>query len=417
MFGQRDVAVIGGGQAGLAMSACLSAAGIDHVVLERGEIGERWRSERWKSLRLLTPNWMTRLPGPRLEIADPDGFMTSGEFVHHLTAYARTTAAPLITRFAVTALSVEGRGYRVTTTSGSFRARAVVIATGACDRPALPRWSAELSPAICQITPDRYRGAESVAERRGVLVVGASASGVQIARELRRAGRLVTLAAGRHVRAPRRYRGRDIFEWLDRSGFLSDRLEDGADIGRLRAQPSLQLMGSTADGEVGLANLAREGVRIVGRALSGSGTRIGLGADLPEQCLASEARRHRLLARIDAHISEAGLDATPDPDAWRLAPPFSPGPAELDLRAEGIGTIIWATGYRRAYSWLKVPVLDGAGEIRSDRGVVAAPGLFVLGLPFQRHRASAFIDGVGRDAEALLPQIARHLGAPVPIAA
>jgi putative flavoprotein involved in K+ transport len=273
-----------------------------------------------------------------------------------------------------------------------------------------------LSSAICQITPDRYEGPESLAGG-GVLVVGASATGVQIARELRRAGRPVTLAAGRHVRAPRRYRGRDIFEWLDRSGFLSDPLEDGADIGRLRAQPSLQLMGSTTDGEVGLANLAREGVRIVGRALSGSGTRIGLGADLPDQCLASEARRHRLLGRIDAHISEAGLDAPPDPDAWRLAPPFGPGPAELDLRAEGIGTIIWATGYRRAYSWLKVPVLDGAGEIRSDRGVVAAPGLFVLGLPFQRHRASAFIDGVGRDAEALLPQIARHLGAPVPIAA
>jgi putative flavoprotein involved in K+ transport len=416
MFGQRDVAVIGGGQAGLAMSACLSAAGIDHVVLERGEIGERWRSERWKSLRLLTPNWMTRLPGPPLEIADADGFMTSGDFVHRLTAYARTIGAPLVTRVAVTAVSPEGEGYRVATTSGSFRARAVVLATGACDRPALPFWSGEVCPAIRQITPDRYRGAESV-DGRGVLVVGASATGVQIARELRRAGRSVTLSAGRHVRAPRRYRGRDIFDWLERSGFLADPLEDGADMARLRAQPSLQLMGSRTDGEVGLPDLAREGVRIVGRALCGSGVGIRLGRDLPDACIAAEARRRVLLSRIDAHIAAAGIDVAPDPEAWRPARPFGPGPDALDLRAEGIGTIVWATGYRRAYPWLKVPVLDGAGEIRNDRGVVAAPGLFVLGLPFQRHRASAFIDGVGRDAEALLPQIARHLGAPVPIAA
>ncbi|MCU0254266.1 MAG: NAD(P)-binding domain-containing protein [Acidobacteria bacterium] len=398
------------------MSACLTAAGIDHVVVERGDIGERWRSERWTSLRLLTPNWMTRLPGPALRITDRDGFMTSGEFVRHLATYARTVGAPLLTRVAVTSLSAEGEGYRLATTSGSFRARAVVIATGACDRPARPAWSAGLSPALFQITPELYRGADSVADG-GVLVVGASATGAQIARELRRAGHPVTLAAGRHVRAPRRYRGQDIFTWLDRSGFLSDPLADGADIRRLRAQPSLQLMGSATDGEVGLPDLAREGVRIVGRALAGTGTRIRLGRDLPDESAASEARRRRLLSRIDAHIADAGIDVPPEPEAWRPVWPPDPGPCELDLRAEGIGTVVWATGYRRAYPWLNVPVLDAEGEIRADRGVAAAPGLFVLGLPFQRHRASVFIDGVGRDAEALLPHIARHLGAPVPIAA
>jgi putative flavoprotein involved in K+ transport len=416
MFGHRDVAVIGGGQAGLAMSACLSAAGLDHVVLERGEIGERWRSERWPSLHLLTPNWMTRLPGPGLVIEEPHGFMSSGEFVQRLAAYARMISAPLITRIEVTSIAAEGGGYRVATTSGSFHARAVVIATGACDRPAIPSWSGKLSPSLQQITPDRYQGPEGVGDG-GVLVVGASATGVQIARELRRAGRPVTLCVGRHVPAPRRYRGRDLFEWLDQCGFLADPLADGADIGRLRAQPSLQLSGSSHDGEVGLGDLAREGVAVVGRALSGSGSEIRLGQDLPEQCLASEARRRKLLSRIDAHIAEAGIDAPPDPEVWRAAAPLSAGPKSLDLAAEGIGTVVWATGYRRAYPWLKVPVLDGAGEIRNDRGVVAAPGLFVLGLPFQRHRASAFIDGVGRDAEALLPQIARHLGAPVPVAA
>lgn len=416
MPGYRDVAVIGGGQAGLAMSACLSAAGLDHVVLERGEIGERWRSERWPSLRLLTPNWMTRLPGAALAPPDAHGFMTSGELVQRLAGYARRTAAPLVTGVAVTSLSAEGGRYRIATTSGTVFARAVVIATGACQRAALPPWSAALSPALHQITPDRYRGPEAAGDG-GVLVVGASATGVQIARELRRAGRPVTLAVGRHVRAPRRYRGRDIFEWLDLCGFLSDPLAEGADLRRLRAQPSLQLLGSVQDGAVGLAELAGEGVTIVGRALTGAGSAIGLGRDLPDECRASEGRRRRLLSRVDAHIAAAGIDAPADPDAWRAAAPFGAGPEVLDLKALGIGTVVWATGYRRDYPWLKVPVLDREGEIVNDRGVVAAPGLFVLGLPFQRHRASAFIDGVGRDAEALLPRIARHLGASVPVAA
>jgi putative flavoprotein involved in K+ transport len=416
MIGQRDVAVIGGGQAGLAMSACLSSAGIDHVVIERGEIGERWRFERWPSLRLLTPNWMTRLPGPAPVSQDPDGFMSTGEFVRELKSYSRRIAAPLVTRTVVLAVSQECARYRIVTSSGTFLTKAVVIATGACDRPSVPAWSADLAPSVRQVTPIRYRGPESL-EPGGVLIVGASATGAQIARELSRAGRSVVLSAGRHVRVPRRYRGRDIFEWLDASGFLSDRTPEGADMTRLQSQPSLQLAGSRCDGEVGLPELAAEGVRIVGRALSGAGGLVRFGRDLAEQCLAADERRQKMLARIDAHITAAAPDVPEDRAAWKRAAPPPVGPSTLDLRSERIRTVFWATGYRREYPWLKVPVLDPAGEIRHAEGVTPAPGIFVLGLPFQRHRASAFIDGVGRDAEALLPVIIKHLTASRALAA
>lgn len=416
MTGLRDVAIIGGGQAGLAMSACLTAAGIDHVVLERGTIGERWRSERWPGLRLLTPNWMTRLPGPVPAVADPDGFMTAGDFARHLAVYGRASGAPVLTRVAVLSVDAEGGRYRIATTAGTFRAKAVVVATGACDVPAVPGWGGGLAPHLHQVTPDRYGGPAELPQG-GVLVVGASASGAQIARDLRRAGREVVLSAGRHVRAPRAYRGRDLFHWLDASGFLADRLPPGPDMVRLRSQPSLQLAGSRTDGEVGLNRLAAEGVEVVGRTLVGAGTQLCLAPDLPDQFRASEARRRKLLSRIDAHVVVAGLDVPEDPEAWQAPAPPGPGPGLLDLDRRGIRTVVWATGYRRRYTWLRLPVLDAAGEVRNTGGITPLPGLFVLGLPFQRHRASAFIDGVGRDAEALLPAVARHLGAPVPIAA
>lgn len=411
-----DVAIIGAGQAGLAMSRCLTVAGIDHLLIERGRVGERWRSERWPSLRLLTPNWMTRLPGPVPDPSDPAGFMRSAAFVRLLEDYRSRISAPVIAETEVLSIAPGDRDYRVTTTSGSILARAVVIATGACDRPAVPAWSRALSPDLHQITPDRYRSADRLPDG-GVLVVGASATGAQLARAIHRSGRAVTLAAGRHVRAPRRYRGRDIFEWLDASGFLADLTPEDADMRRLRSQPSLQLAGDHAEGELGLHRLSAEGIRIVGRAQAAAGTKIGFATDLPVQCAAAEARRQKLLARIDAHIEMAGLAAPSNATAWEPPGALPAAPSAIDLGAVGIRTIVWATGYRRLYPWLKLPVLDRDGEIVHRQGVTPAPGLFVLGLPFQRHRASAFIDGVGRDAEALATAISRHLKAPIPLAA
>jgi putative flavoprotein involved in K+ transport len=400
-----DVAILGAGQAGLAMSRSLAGLGIDHVLLERGDVAQRWRAIPWEALRLITPNWMTRLPGHRYAGGDPDGFMAREAVVALLAAYARAGAAPVEARAAVERVSVAGGRYRIDTVRGAWTARAVVVATGACDRPKSPPWAARATAAPV-IHASAYSRADALPSG-GILVVGAAASGVQIARELRAAGRAVTLAVGRHVRTPRRYRGRDIMAWLDRMGLLDAPWRAVPNLAAARRAPSLQLTGQ--GGDVGLPQLAAAGVRLVGRVAGADGARIALSPSLPDEAAASEARLARLLRRIDAHIAAAG-DRAPPPDRPRVFAPDA-GPAELDLRAEGIGAVILATGYRRDYRWLRVPVLDAAGELRHDGGIAPAPGLYALGLPFLRRRSSSFLDGVGRDAEALAPVIAAQLGA------
>jgi putative flavoprotein involved in K+ transport len=402
---RTDVAILGAGQAGLAMSRCLAQRGIDHVLLERGEVAERWRRIPWAALRLLTPAWMTRLPGHRHAGPDPDGFMGRASIVALLEAYARAGAAPVEARTRVERLAAASGGYRIDTDRGSWTARAVVIATGACELPAAPAWAEAITGTDVLHASTYIRpGALSPG---GVLVVGASASGAQIARELRAAGRDVTLAVGRHTRTPRRYRGRDVMHWLDRAGILDTPWHAVRDLAAARRAPSLQLTGR--GGDIGLRELADAGVRLVGRVTGATGARLALAATLPAEAAASEARLARLLERIDRHIAATG----PDADAPGRPPPFIPGagPGELDLRAEGIGTVILATGYRRDYRWLDLPVLDAEGELRHDGGIMAAPGLYALGLRFLRRRSSSFLDGVGRDAEALAPIVAAHLGA------
>jgi putative flavoprotein involved in K+ transport len=239
---RTDVLIIGAGQAGLAMSACLAARGIEHVVLERGRVAERWRSERWDSLRLLTPNWMTRLPGHAYRGGAPEGFMCRDEVAEFLAGYGRGIVAPVAEATRVLRVAQCADGYEVTTDRGSWRARAVVLATGACDRAAVPGWSRTVSQRVAQVVPSRYRRPEDL-PAGGVLVVGASATGVQLAEEIHRSGRPVTLAVGSHSRLPRRYRGRDIMEWFDAAGLLDERAEAVPDIAAARRQPSLQLVG------------------------------------------------------------------------------------------------------------------------------------------------------------------------------
>ncbi len=412
---RTDVIIIGAGQAGLAMSHCLTARGIDHVVLERGRVGERWISERWPGLRLLTPNWMTQLPGLR-PAGDPDAFMAAADFAATLARYRAEIAAPVVTGCEVLAVGTGPRGFTVWTSEGAFSARAVVVATGACDRPAIPAWSADLGLGVEQLDATEYRGPDALPDG-GVLVVGASATGAQLASEIRASGRPVTLAAGRHVRAPRRYRGRDLFHWLDRSGFLREPRDPGADNRRLMAQPSLQIVGSDDGREISLDHLAAQGVRIAGRALGVAGGRVRFAPTLATERAAAERRRRKLLATIDEHIAAAGLEAPEEPQAWEAPAPLAPGPDSLDLGAADIRTVVWATGFRRAYPWLKLPVLDPQGEIQHRDGATSVPGLYTLGLPFMRHRSSAFIYGVGRDAEAIAASIAGRVTQADPIAA
>ena len=405
---RTDVIVIGAGQAGLAASACLTDTGIDHIVLERGAVAERWRNERWASLRLLTPNWMTRLPGHSYDGSDPDGFMHKDEVTSFLTRYARQVAAPLRTHAPVFSVTREGDGFEVASGAGTFRARAVIVATGACDVPRRPLWANRLSPRFEQITTRDYNHAGQIAPGR-VLIVGASATGVQLADEIRRAGRDVIISAGRHMPLPRTYRGRDIMAWMDAVGILGETRNPSVTSGRTLTHPSLQLVGSTPRRNISLASLARIDVRPVSRVLGAEGGKLLLSGDLNVQMNAATQRMHTLLGRIGDFIAEAGLDA-PRNDAPRESN-FVPGSHEtLDLDRAGVRTIVWATGFRRDYSWLHLPVFDAHGEIREAGGVTSVDGLYTLGLPFMRRRNSAFIDGVGQDAREIVTHLARRIG-------
>jgi putative flavoprotein involved in K+ transport len=408
---RTDVIVIGGGQAGLAMSRCLVERGIDHVVLERGRTAERWRSERWDSLRLLSPSWMARLPGWRYQGADPDGYMAMPEVIDYLERYARSFAAPVVEHAAVQAVTPAAAGYRVITTRGDWRAPCVVLATGACDLPRVPALAGRLAPGLTQLHTSRYRRPGLLPDG-GVLVVGASASGVQIADELARAGRAVTLAVGRHTRLPRRYRGRDILWWLDALGLFDATPCTVRDLARARRQPSWQLAGRPDRLDVDLPALAGAGVRLAGRLADADGRRVSFADDLAATTATADAALARLRGRIDALVDAAGAPdappAPPPPEVIRAAA-VDAAPRALDLDAEGIGTIIWATGYRRAYPWLQVPVVGADGELRHDGGVTPAPGLYALGLPFMRRRRSSFIDGVGDDARELAEHIVLRL--------
>jgi putative flavoprotein involved in K+ transport len=391
-----EVIVIGAGQAGLAMSQCLGHHGIAHVVLERGRIGERWRSETWNSLRLLTPNWMSRLPGWSYAGDDPDGYMAMSELVGYLEGYARASDAPVHEGIEVRAVCPVPTGYHVETEAGVWNASAVVLATGHCARPAIPSLAARLPATVRQLSPSEYRSPGTLPPG-GVLVVGASASGVQIAQELRRAGRDVVLSVGRHTRLPRRHRGRDIMWWLDRAGVLREPASRIADLERARAQPSLQLLGSPEGRDIDLGILREQGVQLAGRMVAAHGAWLGFRDDLAETCAEADARLARLLARLDP--------GAPPP------PPVRPGrsPLTLDLERECIGTVIWATGYRRDWRWLKLPVTDAAGELIHFGGITPAPGLYALGLRFLRRRNSSFLDGVGADAAELAGHILDHL--------
>jgi putative flavoprotein involved in K+ transport len=400
--------IIGGGQAGLAMSRCRSDFGIDHVVIERGQVAERWRAQSWDSLRLLTPNWMTRLPGFRYDGSEPDGFMSIVELIAFLQRYAAVSRAPVLTNTTVERVEHSSGQFTVTTDRGVWRAASVVVATGYCDLPSVPAASAKLSPSIEQLVPASYRRADDLPPG-GVLIVGASSTGVQLADEIQRSGRPVTLAVGRHARLPRRYRGRDILWWLDRLGSLKQSTAAVHNIEVSRRQPSLQLVGKAELSSLDLGVLHDAGVRLVGRVLDADNTRVSLGDELIATTSAADIKMAEILARIDRFIASSDIPAPPPPPFRPTWPLASEAPDSVDLAADGIRTVIWATGCRRAYPWLKVPVLDSRGEVEHDGGATPVPGLYILGMYFQRHRDSSLIDGVGADACAIAKQIAASL--------
>ncbi len=396
-----NTVIIGGGQAGLAMARCLSKYGIEHVILERGRIGERWRSERWDSLRMLTPNWQSRLPHWHYAGKHPDAFMTMPEFIRHLEGYAQSFEASLQTGTNVTAVErIGGRRFRVSTDKGVWVASNVVIATGFCDTPRVPDFAVAVPGHVNQLVPSNYRSPQQV-PNGDVLVVGASATGLQIADELAEAGRKVTLAVGTHIRVPRQYRGKDILYWMDAMGAFAA----PADPAEERKSPPPQLVGTPENRNLDVGVLQDKGVRLTGRAIEIRGERIFFANNLHETVAAADEQMSQLLAKIDGYIDATGIEAAAaDPGAGRPIV-TRPAPTNVDLAAENIRTIVWATGYERRYPWLKIPALDERGELRHKGGITPVTGLYVLGIRFQRRKYSNLVDGVGRDAEDL----SRHL--------
>jgi putative flavoprotein involved in K+ transport len=391
--------IIGAGHCGLAMSHCLTMRSIDHVVLERGEVANSWRTQRWDSLRLLTPNWMTRLPGYGYRGADPDGYLTASQVTAMLEDYASASSVPILTSTTVTSVQAAGRGHVVQTDQGTWHAPTVVLASGAATLSAVPAMAWLVPAGVVTVTAAGYRNPDELPPG-GVLVVGASATGIQLADELHRSGRPVTLAVGEHVRMPRTYRGRDILWWLDAAGLLDERYDEVDDVVRARNLPSMQLVGSPGR-TVDLNALSSAGVRLVGRLAGIHDGVAQFSGSLPNVCALADLKLGRLLNTIDAWAGAAGE---------RFAPTIVPDATlDLDLRSGQVSTILWATGYRPDLSWLDVPVLDHKGRVVHDGGVTACPGLYLIGMPFLRRRKSSLIDGAADDANELATHLAGHL--------
>ena len=408
------VVVIGAGHCGLSASYWLAHHGIEHVVLERGQVAESWRSERWDSLRLLTPNWQSQLPGHAYPGDDPDGFMTMPEIVEFISDYARTIAAPVREGVCVTRVARDDTSYRVETDAGVFRCLGVVLANGACNLPNVPKLAAELPASVSGVTSFEYKNPGQLPPGP-VLVVGASATGLQLADEIQATGRPVTLSVGEHVRMPRTYRGRDIQWWMQETGLLDDGLDAVDDLVRARNIPSPQLIGTVDRSTLDLNTLVARGVTLVGRLAGirpeGETAIAQFSGSLKNVCALADLKLNRLLNTFDEWAQEQGVTGLDRPERFDATDvPEKPALGSELGSANGIRSILWATGYRPDYSWLDLPVLDRKGKLKHEGGVVTdAPGVYALGLTFLRRRKSSFIHGADDDARDLVDHLSAYL--------
>lgn len=395
-----DTLVIGGGQAGLVMSYRLKQRGLSHLVLERARIAERWRSERWDGLKFQFPNWSVKLPDFPFPQGQPDAFATSGEIVQFIDAFAKFVAPPIRCGVAVTRLARGGSGFIAETADGSIEARNVVVATGPYQRALMPDLLRD-HPAF-QLHADGYKNPGQLPPG-AVLVVGAGASGAQIAEELNRAGRRVFLAVGEHTRMPRRYRGEDLTWW-----FGAMRLFDMTPEQRTaRVNPSIT--GAYGGYTIDFRRFAADSITLLGRVTAARDGVLDIAPGLAKNLANGDAYYATFLDMMDAHVAQHSLDLPEDPAARAMLadPPCVTEPLRrLDLAAERIGAVIWATGYGVDFGWIDLPVKDISGEPRHRGGITDLPGLYFLGLPFLSKMSSAFLSGVGDDAAVLADHIA-----------
>lgn len=397
-----ETVIVGGGQAGLAMSYCLSQRGREHIVLERARVAERWRTQRWDSLMFQFPNWSIGLPGRSYAGPDPDGFSHKDEILAFLEEYAVWIKAPLRTGVEVQSLRRgphPGR-YLVSTNAGVFEARNVVIATGPYQRPRIPSLAAGLPADVVQVHAADYRNSQELPSG-GVMVVGSGASGCQIAEELLTAGRQVFFAIGRHRRVPRRYRGHDVFWWRRALGHLDQKAEDTP---TERREPPPLVTGVGGGHDVDIRSYAKDGMTLLGHVREIRDGRVALIGDLEERLARGDQTFDEFTSAVDDYLRGRGIvssEARPTTSARIAAKP----PDEIDIRVSDIRSVVWATGYALDFRWIELPVFDERGEPVQHRGATSAPGIYFLGLAWMHKVKSSFLYGVEEDAQYLAERI------------
>jgi putative flavoprotein involved in K+ transport len=397
-----ETVIVGGGQAGLAMSYCLSECGREHIILERARVAERWRTQRWDSLMFQFPNWSIELPGCSYRGPDPDDFSHKSDILSFLEDYAVRIKAPL--RAGVEVLSLrrapKPRGYMLTTSAGTFEARNVVVATGPYQRPRIPSLAAGIQPGLFQVHAAEYRNPHEL-PAGGVLVVGSGASGCQIAEELLMAGRQVFFAIGKHRRIPRRYRGYDAFWWRRTLGYLDQKAEDTP---REQRKPPPLVTGVGGGHDVDIRSYAKDGMTLLGHVREIRDGRVALADDLGESLAEGDRAFDEFTSAVDDYLRchGAGSSEVHSSTSQRVTPSFVD---EIDLRRSNIQSVIWATGYDLDFRWVDLPILDARGEPVQKRGVTSAPGIYFLGLAWMHKVKSSFLCGVGEDARYLAERI------------
>lgn len=405
MANHYPVVIVGGGQAGLSMSYCLKEKGVDHIIFEKNQIANAWRSQRWDSFCLVTPNWQCQLPGYPYQGNDPEGFIKRDEIVQYIESYASSFNPPIKEGVEVLNLRRSDRGiFTVTTSSGEYTADQVVVAIGAYHQPKIPKIAERLPDGILQVHSSRYKNPESLPDG-AVLVIGTGQSGCQIAEDLHLAGRKVHLSVGSAPRSPRRYRGKDAVEWLDMMGYYELSIDRHPQKEKVRNKANHYLTGRDGGREIDLRRFALEGMELHGRLKSISSNKLEFLNDLKQNLDGADAVYESIKKTIDNFIETNQIAAPTEPPYYPVWQPVGDADSMLDLDIANITAVIWCTGFQSDFSWLEIPVFDGKGYPAHDRGVTEVRGLYFLGLPWLYTWGSGRFSGIARDAAYLADYI------------
>ncbi|MEM1370279.1 MAG: MSMEG_0569 family flavin-dependent oxidoreductase [Cyanobacteria bacterium P01_H01_bin.15] len=397
------VVIVGGGQAGLSLSYYLAQQGLDHLVLEKNQIGHAWRSERWDSFCLVTPNWQCTLPDFDYSGPEPEGFMVRDEIVDYLESFVKSFNPPIQEGVEVVRLKQQAGGFQLTTSQGELTTDQVVVATGAYHRPKIPAIANQFPRHIIQLHSRDYKSPEGLPDQP-ILVVGTGQSGCQIAEDLHLAGKQVHLCVGSAPRSPRRYRGKDVVDWLHRLGYYDLTVDEHPDKENVRHKTNHYLTGRDGGREIDLRQFALEGMKLYGRLTDIGGTKISFQADLKQNLARADDVAASIKRTIDKFIADNGIDA---PEETPYVPVWEPEGASLllDWHAANIGSVIWCLGFDSDFRWVEIPVFNGKGYPAHHRGITTIPGLYFLGLPWLHTWGSGRFSGISRDAGYIAKQI------------